>query len=371
MSLQKLLAHVSAMAPLVRAEMPAGRRACRLPAAVVDAAVEHGLFRLWIPRRYDGFELTLPAALEIYAAAARVDGSFGWAVMIGSGGGLFAAYLEQATAARLFGPRAAVVAGSGAAGGTAARVAGGYRVSGRWRYASGAHYATIFTANCRVTENAVPVATATGPRIRAMSFRPADVVIDEAWDTSGLRATGSHDISVREVFVAESATFSVFDDQPCEDGPLYRLPFEVLTELPVGAVVLGVAQRALEEFTALARVKAPHGGPVPLDRFAAVQAAVAAAHTQIGAARTALFGLAESAWRATLAGDPPQPNDYTPACVNTVRSLLAAIAGLVPYAGMNAIQNDDEFAIAWRDLEAAAAHYSVSPVNLLSSSDFR
>src|SRR5215831_8590942 len=91
--LQWLLTVLGDLTPALRAAAPEADRRARLSAPVAAALAEHGLFRLWVPRRTSGFELTLPEALEIYEAAARVDGSVGWAVMIGSGGGLFAAYL--------------------------------------------------------------------------------------------------------------------------------------------------------------------------------------------------------------------------------------------------------------------------------------
>jgi len=109
-----------------------GDRLARLPKYVVRALTQHGLFRLWIPKRCGGFELDLPEALQIYEAAARLDGSIGWAVMIGSGGGLFAAYLDSPTASSIYARPESVVAGSGAPDGRAFREKGGYRVSGCW-----------------------------------------------------------------------------------------------------------------------------------------------------------------------------------------------------------------------------------------------
>jgi alkylation response protein AidB-like acyl-CoA dehydrogenase len=338
-----------------------------LPEPVVAAIVERGLFRLWIPRRYGGAELSLPEALEVYEAAARLDGSFGWSVMIGSGGGLFAAYLEPQIAAALFEPRAAVVAGSGAPTGTAERVAGGYRVSGRWRYASGAHYATVFTANCRVTELGSPVMSAGEPLIRAMALDPRDVIIHRTWDTSGLRATGSHDIEVVQAFVPSNATFSVFADPPLETGPLYRIPFGTLTELPVSAVALGIAEHALEEFVSLAHAKRPASSSVPLDRQETVQASLRRARRGLADAQRVLYEHAHRVWNATVASGRPD-EDTVRACtegsVRLVRALVSAIAELVPLSGMNALHAEDPFAITWRDLEAVAAHYSVSPINL-------
>src|SRR5690606_40607732 len=71
------------------------------------------------------------------------------------------------SARAVFGPSAAVIAGSGAPDGRAERVPGGYRVQGRWRYASGAPYATTVTANCIVTRGGEPVRGDDGEPLRS------------------------------------------------------------------------------------------------------------------------------------------------------------------------------------------------------------
>ncbi len=353
------------LAAAVGEHIASGRRECRLPHPIVEAIVGRGLFRAWIPARYGGLELPLPAALRLYEAAAKLDGAVGWSVMIGSGGGLFAAYLPQARAEEYFRPRAAVVAGSGAVGGTAAIVPGGYRVTGRWRYASGADYATVFTANCAVTRQGLPASAGDKPLIRAMVIDPADVVIHRTWETTGLRATGSHDIEVNGAFVRADSTFSVLADAPLETGALYRIPFGVLTELPVSAVALGIAERALEEFTALARSKPATDATMALDQVDAVSGALGHARQRVSMARHELYETAQMIWEfAQSPGPIPGPTTaaVTVTSVRIVRSLVAAVADLVPLAGMNALKLEDPFSIAWRDLEAAAAHYSVSPL---------
>jgi alkylation response protein AidB-like acyl-CoA dehydrogenase len=365
MSASALLASVATLEPLLAAQMPDGRRRCRLPERVAEALFERGLFRLWIPASYGGFELPLQDALRIYEAVARLDGAAGWAVMIGAGGGLFAAYLEPEAARRLFAPRAAVVAGSGAPTGTAERVAGGYRATGRWRYASGAHYASVFTANCRVLERGAPVLVNGEPLIRAMSFTPSDVEIVETWDTTGLRATGSHDIAVRDAFVRESDTFSVFTDTPREAGPLYRLPFGTLTELPVSAVVLGIARHALAEFEALARAKPSPFGRGALIAHPRIAEAIVMARLSIDAAAARLYALAEVAWATATSPGPIDATaiaDCTTGSAMLVARLVGAIGALAPLSGMNALHREDPFSVAWHDLAGAAAHYSVSPL---------
>jgi indole-3-acetate monooxygenase len=364
---QEILARLDELATVFRGSAAEGDRLARLPKYIVRALMQHGLFRLWIPKRCGGFELDLPEALQIYEAAARLDGSIGWAVMIGSGGGLFAAYLDAATANSIFARPEAVVAGSGAPDGRAQRERGGYRVSGCWHYASGAHYATAFTANCLVMEEGQLVYNADGkPLVRAMAFEPPQVAILPVWDPTGLRGTGSDDFEVRDAFVPENRSFSVFTDTPRESGPLYRIPFNVLTELPITAVAVGIARHALEEFAALARLKKITGGAA-LASDPTVQSTFAAGHATWQLARSLLESLGYKAWNAALASRAFSALDLaeiTAGCALAVAKLRAAVGELMALAGMVALQPESELVRAWRDLQALAAHAAISPRNL-------
>ncbi len=211
------------MAPLVGAEAAWAEREARVADSVVERIVEAGLFRLYLPRSLGDVELAVQDALEVFETAARIDGSFGWAVTIGSGGGLFAGALEPATAAEVLGPREALIAGSGKPGGTARPVDSGYLAGGRWNFASGAHHATTFTANC-IIEGERPADGGDGPVIRAMAFPASEVEIVETWDPAGMRGTGSHDFQVEGGLVPFRRSFDVFADWPFERGALYRYP---------------------------------------------------------------------------------------------------------------------------------------------------
>jgi indole-3-acetate monooxygenase len=366
--LQTLLRALEELAPLVRASSGEADRLARLPKQLSSALVRHGMFRLWIPRSAAGFELSLPEALQVYEAAARLDGSVGWAAMIGSGGGLFAAYLCAEAAAAIYARPDAVIAGSGAPDGRAEREGGGYRATGRWRYASGADYATTFTANCFVTERGQPVLAKDGsPLIRAMAFEVSQVKVIPAWDTSGVRGTGSDDFDVQDAFVPEARTFSVFTDRPRESGALYRLPFGVLTELPVAAVVLGIAGHALEVFEALARRKRAHGSTRPMAEDPYVQTRFAEGCAQWQSSKASLAVLAQHAWDVVLAGralSSRELAEIAAGCAFSVARLRSTIGELLAVAGMTAIQREDELARAWRDLQGVAAHVSVSPRQL-------
>jgi indole-3-acetate monooxygenase len=340
-------------------------QAC-LPPQISDRLLREGFFRLWIPVSVGGLELSLGDALCIYEAAAAFDGSLGWAVMIGAGGGLFAAYLPPAGARELFASATALVAGSGASSGYAERVPGGYRVRGAWRFASGAHYASVFTAACVITQGGTAVLDAAGgPLIRAMSLLPDQVRILDTWDPIGMRGTGSHDFDVQEAFVPEHHSFSVITDAPRETGPLYRLPFGVLTELPVSAVGLGIARHALREFARLLPAqKSANAGA------AAVNLRFAQACAVLEQAAAVVAGLAQEAWGTVSQGgvlDAVQLARITAACCVSQEQLRAAIGELAGVAGMRAIDRRGGFSRAWRDLQALGAHGSLAPQRLVAS----
>src|SRR5690606_12284102 len=170
---------------------------------------------------------------------------------------------------------------------------------GRWRYASGAPYTTTFTANCIVTRGGEPVRGDDGvPLVRAMAFPRAAVEIVETRDAAAMRATSSHGLRVEDVFVPESMSFSVFMAAPREPGPLYRLPFQVLTELPVLAVAIGIARHALDAFVEIGAGKRMLGSKAVLGDDATARAAFADAHAAWRIARDGARALAERTWRA-------------------------------------------------------------------------
>ena len=366
MHIEELRQGLCRLIPLARAQAMEADRAADLNKEVVGALQELGLFKLWVPKTCGGFELDLPQTLRLYETAGTIDGSVGWAVMIGTGGGLFAAYLEPRVAMQLFAPAGAVVAGSGAPNGRAERVPNGYRATGRWAYASGASYATIFTANCIVTSGGMPVLDSYGkPVIRAMCFAPADVTVIPTWKATGMRGTGSHDFEVHATFVPEDHTFSVFTDAAREPGPLYRLPFEVLTQLPVAAVASGISRHALDAFAALAVNKVGSRNDIPLGEGESVRSQYARSHARWLSVHFALHALASRTWETVVSGNSltaQELAEIAASCAFFVSELQSGVAGIAGLAGMNAVRHDSPLARAWCDLQTLAAHASVSPL---------
>jgi alkylation response protein AidB-like acyl-CoA dehydrogenase len=365
---EEILDRVGELAPLVRQSAAEAERLARLPKPVARALLRYGLFRLWVPKKCAGFELDLPDALEVFEAAARVDGSTGWAIMIGSSGGLFSSHVDAVTATSVFARPETVLASGLAPEGRAMRVGGGYRVTGYWHYATGAPYATTFLANCIVMDGGTLAFGDDGrPLTRAVLLDASQVSIVPAWDASGLRGTGSDDFEVREVFVPEQRGFSWAHTTPRDSGALYRLPLGAVNELSITAVALGIVQHALDEFATLTRQNKAAGQGASLADDPGVQARYAEARATWGLIKAGVDTLARRVWRDALATRVPsnlELSEVTASCALSVSKLRGALSELIALAGMSAIQPDSELARTWRDLQALSAHAAVSPRNL-------
>lgn len=235
--LEQLLAEVRQWRPVVRervAEME--QRGYILPELLAWLR-ERRLFKLFVPKEFGGLEFTLTAAVRLYEELAALNGSLGWLVQIGAGGGFFVPSFPPEVARELFAPPEAVIAGTSYVGGRARRLPKGFCVSGYWRYASGAAYATLFTAQAEVE----------GEGIAAFAFRREEVTLIPEWEPLGMRATSSWSFEVRELVVPPERCFRV-GQRLWEPGlSVYALPFSLFAYASIGAVAVGLARALAEE----------------------------------------------------------------------------------------------------------------------------
>jgi indole-3-acetate monooxygenase len=360
-----LLAGAEDVLPLVREDAQAAEMRGRLPERVIAAMHERRLFRLWIPRSVGGDELALLPSLRIFETIASADGAAGWAVMIGVGAGLFGGFLERNAAREIFAPHDAVIAGSGSPSGMAVETDGGYRVTGRWSYGSGARYATWFTAGCIVNRaDGRARRTAGGePLIRAVAVPADEVVIHDTWAVAGLRGTGSEDFEITDRFVPSARTFSVLADAPKENGPLYRFPFFSIAELSFAAVSLGIARHALDEFRTLAQTKRPRGSDSLLRDDPDVQSRYARAEAAVRSARALTYDVAAQAWDETVRGTALSEGRRAGvrlAALDAAHRCAGAVDLLYERAGMTPLFHASAFGRAWRDVHAVTQNMVVS-----------
>jgi len=185
---KELLAEVDSIAPILAEHAPISEKLGRLDDPSFEAVRSTRLLRMFCPRELGGLGADPVTTILVLEALARIDGSAGWTIGILSSSALFAGpYLPAAVARRIYANGVPPMAGSFFPKGQAEPVAGGYRVKGRWPYASGIHHADWVLAGAFVPGQSEPA----GPR---MVVLPRDqVVIHNNWQVAGLKGTGSCD----------------------------------------------------------------------------------------------------------------------------------------------------------------------------------
>src|SRR5579863_1992572 len=97
------MARVREIAPALAAAAAEIDRRRELPAAIVDALIERGLFRLLLPRALGGAELLPAQYVPIIEELAKTDASTAWCVNQNSGCSMIAARLAPEVAREMFG----------------------------------------------------------------------------------------------------------------------------------------------------------------------------------------------------------------------------------------------------------------------------
>src|SRR5690606_18355344 len=150
-------------------------------------------------------------------------------VNLGAGANMFSGYLEKEAAQKIFNSEKTCCAGSGAISGRATKVAGGYKISGYWKYASGSAHATHFTANCFILDEKNNQIFEDGKVVfKSFIFPKEKVEIKDTWHVIGLKATSSNDFEVNNLFVPEHCSFSLLKPSEHAASSLFQIPFELL-----------------------------------------------------------------------------------------------------------------------------------------------
>jgi len=184
---EEYIGRVGEIAPMLEAAGEAIDIERELPAPVIAAMVDAGLFRLLMPRSLGGAELLPAQYVPIIEALARIDASTGWCVNQNSGCSMTAAYLASEVARDIFGgPRGILAWGPGP--GTARVVEDGYLVTATWSFASDSRHATGLGCHVSVVEaDGTPRLNADGsPVIRTMLFPKSNARMTDIWHVIGL-----------------------------------------------------------------------------------------------------------------------------------------------------------------------------------------
>ena len=245
-----LIERARALVPLLSQHAAEAERMRKPHDAVIAALEEAELFKLMVPRERGGFGLDLDTFLEVGLALGEGDGSMSWVATFYIEHCWMFCHFPEATQEEIFADRSyALAPGVIAPSGLAKPVEGGFRLNGRWQWATGAMHAHWIIVGARIErpDNELDV--------RFLAMKPEDVAIDDTWYVDGMQGTGSNDIVIEDLFVPESHTTSILDmvsgqgyGSKLYSGPLFRTPMIPILALAASMPAVGQARAAVNRF---------------------------------------------------------------------------------------------------------------------------
>ncbi len=334
----------------------------RLPDAVVVALKREGLCRLMVPRRFGGFQTDIHTYIAVMEELGRACGSTSWvASLINVCAWLAALFPARAQQDVWAANPDAWVAGSLAPHGVATPVDGGWRVTGRWPWASGCLHAQWAACGIHMSDERDAVQNV------GLSLMPMDrLTIDDTWFVAGMKGTGSNTIVASDVFVPEHR-FLPYPDAfrgryrtEHDDEVVYRVALVPVTILILIGPQLGIARTALEQVIAKARTRGvTHTDYSRQHEWVGFQTQLAEAAMRIETARLHAFRAADDLDRAAAEGRHPDLSARARVRADTAlvaRCCREAVDMLMSAHGTSSLADSNRLQRLWRDVHVASRH---------------
>ncbi|MFF8596456.1 3-hydroxy-9,10-secoandrosta-1,3,5(10)-triene-9,17-dione monooxygenase oxygenase subunit [Streptomyces sp. NPDC015220] len=358
-----VLERVRALLPAISERARTTDESGRVPEETVGELIDAGVFRMLQPRPFGGQEADPVEFYEVVRAISAACCSTGWITSVLGVHPWQLGLFPEAAQTEVWDPDPdTLVSSAYAPVGRLTPVDDGYRLTGRWSFSSGCHYARWALLGALVVGDQgrpVDFLTVLVPR--------SDYRIEEAWDVVGLRGTASNDILVDQAFVPRHRVIRNYDQaqlkgpgQRINPGPLYRLPFAAVFTSAVTAPVVGAVTGGYDSYVSMTkeRVRLSLGG----GRFAEdpyAQVAIARAACEIDATILQMdHNIREMTVRAAEGRDIPMElrlrtrRDQ----VRGTERAIAAIDLLFKTAGGTSLRRGSPIERAWRDAHAGSVH---------------
>lgn len=372
----RVLVATHMLAPRIAADGDEIERDRRLPPSLVAALAGAGIFRMLVPRSLGGGEVSVATFSRVVETIGGADGSTAWCVSQAAVSATVAAFLPPESAREIFGQPGAIMAQGVGQQPRAMPAAGGYRVTGKWSFASGCRHATWLNAAGPVYDaDGTPLRRSDGsPESRIMMFPAGQAEIHDTWQVSGLRGTGSDTYAIRDLFIPEERTVSwPRDAERREPGPLYAFSTGLLFATGFASAALGIARGALDAFEALAGVKQPRAHQTLLRDNPIEQVRVAHTEAALRAARAFLHESIGAAWETATRGNEPTIEQRVLlrlAATSAIHRAAEVTRTAYHAAGATAIFESNPFERRFRDVHAVSQQIQASDTHYAATGRF-
>ena len=357
---ENLLTAIDRVRPTLEADAEANDTTETLEWSSVEGLYREGLLSLKVPRELGGPEVDPLLYLELIDELSYINTSAGWCAFINSTStALCGAFIPDAGVERIFpGDRMPIASGALIPRGLATPVEGGWRVSGRWPFASGSAHSSWLLAGFRIVRDDKP-----GPEHMIMACPVEDVQFLDNWQVMGLQGTGSRDFVLTDYFVPEDLAFDLLSADPRKGGPMFWLGRPGFVTTDHAAFALGVARRALDEISLQAGSYQRGYLASPIAQRGALQHDLGRCDQQLRAAHALCREALADAWQFCLRNERPDLESQLrlrASCVYATDIACQVTTAAFRYGGGNAIYNDRVLQRCMRDINAAAQHFMVN-----------
>lgn len=331
----------------------------RLPPATIDEYRRSGFAELLLPARYGGRQAEFPEVLDPIRRMAHGCASSAWTLGFYTLHNWMLALFGEQAQDEVFADGAVLCPAPLAPTGRAVPDGDGLRLNGRWSWATGVMDADWVMVGAICGPDSAPYP--------ALVLLPAaDIEIHDVWHTSGMRATGSQDLTVTDVWVPEHRLVKVLDvyrgtapGAALHDAASYRWPMVPALALLAAMPALGSAERAADLYAERLSKRV-------LAYSATAQKDQPAAQIRLGHARVrlrALHGLLEqtvaSIQGAVSRGERlgrPARADARAAAAHIVHESRSVIGDLLEAAGASVHFLDNPLQRIKRDVDIICGH---------------
>ena len=200
-----------------------------------------------------------------------------------------------------------------------------------------------------------------------MCLVPKDAIeFLDTWHSTGLRGTGSTDFKLTDHRVP-SAHIVGLEVRKMPDTPLFQFPNFTLLALGIGAVSMGIARAALNEFVDLAQQKKRISSSSTIAERSHTQMQIATAEAKLRSARAFYYDSVEQAWARALAGDTvdvDQRRNLRLATTHAVMASAEVVDSAYNLAGGISVYQSSNLQRHFRDIHVVTQHIMVAPSTL-------
>ena len=362
-SAEILIERARSLIPVLRERAKQASADRRIPQETIDDIRRLELTRCLQPSMFGGFASDYRVFSKMLRTLAQGCGSTAWVCAVhGEHNWVIGNFSEQAQRDVWGSNPHAVASASFPPTGTAEKIAGGFKLNGRWGFASGIDYAQWILLNAAVRDG--------GKSEERMHLVPIEKVeIIDDWHVMGLSGTGSKSVLLRDVVVADTHSVSLHDlkagttpgAKVHPGNPMFRTPRSLVSSFSLSSVNVGLAERAVEDFTAISCERRSRGQRVA--DFEAVQIVVAEAAAKADSAAMLIEQTIDRNTRLVEAGAEIGVEQVAWTRRNSTYATklsLEAVSSLFHVAGGSALFAGHPLHDVFRDTMAGCAHLSLA-----------